>query len=393
MAVNLRVVCLTNVVPAITGSGGATAIYGLGASLKYSGFEVHFAVDFRPDHMHSGSDDFPLHFLSGSNGQISTQVFGALLKDLNPDVVWIFNPVYWGVFAPFRKEFPHVLYALDPPWEIEILRQKWRKSAPDLARKFVYHIRHLRKIYGLRRDERLVFRQASEFGLVTGYIQNETIGMSKRTGVIIQVCTLVFPDLGHRSSPSGISTPQALLLGNMNSTHTRYGLNYFFKQVWPYWNNNNNPPRSVIRVVGGGRLPDKIQKPTENDKLKWVGFLPTLDSEWEQATTLLVPVPLKNGIRSRILEAWSRGVPVIAHPAAENGIPEMRTGENYIAANPADEWIEAQKLLENDSNLASQIARNGRDTYERCYSIKTGVQQYTDITQQAIKKFSSKLSA
>ena len=44
-----------------------------------------------------------------------------------------------------------------------------------------------------------------------------------------------------------------LLLGNMDSIHTRYGLDFFFEKVWTDANLSiSNTTMPVLHVVGGG---------------------------------------------------------------------------------------------------------------------------------------------
>src|SRR5262249_40986046 len=156
-------------------------------------------------------------------------------------------------------------------------------------------------------------------------------------------CTLAFPDWGRRDGAPACVLPRALLLGNMESVHTRYGLRYFFSEIWPAWRDQKDRPLCEVRIVGGGRLPDDFQRPPEHERLRWIGFVPSIDQEWNEATALLVPVPIVQGVRSRIVESWCRGVPVVAHPSAEAGLPVMRAGVNYVGAEQPEEWITAMR--------------------------------------------------
>jgi glycosyltransferase involved in cell wall biosynthesis len=121
--------------------------------------------------------------------------------------------------------------------------------------------------------------------------------------------------------------------------------------------------------------------------LNWVGFAPSVKEEWAAATALLVPVTIKIGFRTRIVEAWCRGVPVIAHPSAEAGLPQMRAGVNYLAAVTAGEWIAAMCALEKDRQKAASLAKKGRETYLREFSVEAGAERFGRLTELAILSF------
>jgi len=386
-----RIVCVSDRVPSPSGSGGGLAAHGLGAALAASGYEVHCVVTNAPSQWDASQDDFSVHFVGKSNASdvVDMDQLRAMVVRLSPDVVWVFDTNSWSMFAPLRKKYPHVLYSLDPEWEIELLRRKWRKPPKDFPRKILYAFRDWRKVSELREKERVAFRQAAEFGVAAGFTASEVPGMRRRTGVDVRVCPLAFADWEMRRSVPTDGTPRALLLGNLESVHTRYGLRYFFDEVWPMWKDHKNRPRSEIRIVGGGRLPEHFDRPPEDARLKWIGFVASIEEEWNEATALLVPVPLENGIRSRIVEAWCRGVPVISHPGAEAGLPQMRPGVNYFSAERPNQWIEAICLLEEDHDKAMYLAENGRETYLQEFSAEAGARRFGGLTELAIRKFRS----
>jgi hypothetical protein len=368
-------------------------VYGLGCALRAAGFEVEFLVteEAAPD---DSSPDFPVRYLAAGPMALPDPSRGvaASLVAAAPDVVWCFRSQVWPVFSASRGAFPHVLYSLDPPWETESLRQAWRDPGPGVVRKIVSKLRTRREVRGLLGLERRSFREAAGRGVVAVYSAAEADGMRARTGIDVAVCPLAYPDWGLRAPRPAQAPPRALLLGNMESVHTRYGLRYFFDRVWPEWRSHPERPRSEVRVVGGGHLPPAFDRPAEGDGLRWVGFVPSLEEEWSLATCMLVPVPLVQGVRSRIAEAWSRGVPVVAHPAAEVGLPMMRAGSNYLAARTAGEWMEAVKTLERHPDRGAGLAREGRAAFLRHLWAQAVADRFRDVSEQAMERMAGSVA-
>lgn len=384
MSAQLRIACVSYIPPRQTGAGGNIGLYGLAGALAQAGHEVHFII-VAPQPV-SADGTFTVQQITDSTPTGQAAELRAALAAFQPDVVWILQP-QWVLFAPLRHEYPHILYSFDPEWDVALLRRRWYRPQPDPARALWHQARIGRDALQLLWKERQSFRQAAQRGLCISYTASEAPGMSRRSGVEVTPCPLVYPDFAARTHQSDPQQPRALLLGSLNSVHTRYGLAYFFGDIWDTWRTHANAPRAEVRVVGSGSLPDHFPRPPETDTLRWIGFVPSLDEEWERATAMLVPVPISNGVRSRIVEAWARKVPVIAHPAAEIGLPQMRAGVNYLAAVTAQEWIDAMKRLEDDPVLAAALADEGRRCFDADFSYRTNADRFDQFTRRAIERF------
>lgn len=386
----LRIICLSSTSPAPTGSGGAVALFGGGSALAKNGYEVSFIVIASPDRHEYKVSNFPVYMLNARNDLEPSRQLAQLLSELAPDIVWIYHqPGCWSLFSDLRKDFPHILYTVDPFWEIEILRNRWRKQGPNFVKYLMNIFQHRRKVLNLRLEEKRDLHQVLEAGIVAGFVKSHTNDMVKRTGVSVTACPLAYPDWGLRQGFP--NAHQFLLLGNMNSAHTRYGLRFFFDEVWPAWSKSVKLRQTTVRVVGGGKLPENFLLPPPHDQLKWIGFAPSLEEEWNMATAMLVPVPLEQGTRTRVIEAWCRGVPVIAHPSAEKGIPEMCPEENYLAATNSNEWLEAVLRVEKEASLVEKLSARGRETYLKYYSIDSAANRFSELAHKAIEKYKSRI--
>lgn len=385
----LRVVLISDRSPELSGSGGGVARYGLGESLLKAGYDVHFVVltPARDSEINSGK--FITHFLGKVEYKTKEikRKLRAILIDLSPEVVYVYHTHVWPFFSPLRKMYPHVLYSLDPAWITMKLRQRWNEITMNFLHKTITTYQYRWKVFLLMRAEKKAFREASEFGIVAGYITNEVPGMRDRTGVDVRECFISYPEWEVPPRLLSGQHPRALLLGNLNSIHTRYGLKFFFDEIWPAWSKHPNKPEAEVRIVGGGKLPPHFKLPAKNGNLKWIGFVSSIEEEWSKTTALLVPVPLSNGIRSRIVEAWCRGVPVIAHPAAEVGLPMMEKWVNYIPAKYPIEWIRAMKSLEQNNLLTKTLSQKGREVFLRELSSSAGAKRFSWLTELAIERY------
>jgi hypothetical protein len=74
---------------------------------------------------------------------------------------------------------------------------------------------------------------------------------------------------------------------------------------------------------------------------------------------LVVPLRIASGVRIKILEAWARGVSVVATPAALAGL-EVEDGREALVARDPGEFAAAIARLRRDPGLAASLVEEGR---------------------------------
>jgi glycosyltransferase involved in cell wall biosynthesis len=78
-----------------------------------------------------------------------------------------------------------------------------------------------------------------------------------------------------------------------------------------------------------------------------------------EGSVLLVPLRIASGVRMKILEAWARGVPVVATPTALAGLEAKDGRDALVAADPAS-FARALKRLKDEPGLAASLVEGGR---------------------------------
>ena len=74
---------------------------------------------------------------------------------------------------------------------------------------------------------------------------------------------------------------------------------------------------------------------------------------------LVVPLRLASGVRIKILEAWARGVPVVATPPAAAGL-EVENGREVLSAWEPRQFVAAITRLHREPALAAALVEAGR---------------------------------
>jgi glycosyltransferase involved in cell wall biosynthesis len=82
---------------------------------------------------------------------------------------------------------------------------------------------------------------------------------------------------------------------------------------------------------------------------------------------LAVPLHIASGVRMKILEAWARGVAVVATPAAARGLGAS-PGDELLVAEEAGDFAAALQRLQEERDLYSTLGAAGRELLRRAHS-------------------------
>lgn len=146
------------------------------------------------------------------------------------------------------------------------------------------------------------------------------------------------PELPSARSPLS-GAPAVVVLGSQDWLPNRDGAEWFVRDVWPQVQAKLRG--AVLHLLHGPALEDSRDA------------FPAADA------VLAVPLRFASGVRMRILEAWARGVPVVATPAAAAGL-DAKHGRELLLASTPEEFASAISTLHRRKEQAAGLVRAGR---------------------------------
>jgi len=146
-----------------------------------------------------------------------------------------------------------------------------------------------------------------------------------------------------------VPEPSLLFVGGFGHPPNLDGLNWFLDKVWPKLLDKNS---EIQLTIIGSKCPDSLKHKNEAN-LRVLGEVDDemLDLEYKRARLLIVPLRFGAGIKGKVLEAMSKGVPVCTTPIGSEGLPEEPEKYLQIAHNEEEFCEQIIQLFNDDTWL------------------------------------------
>jgi hypothetical protein len=144
--------------------------------------------------------------------------------------------------------------------------------------------------------------------------------------------------------------PPVVVFGSRGWLPNEESTAWFAAEVWP-----------AVRAAAPGAVLHLFGTDLEMEDRDVLSHASPQDSGEVYAPRSILAVPLRiaSGVRIKILEAWARGVPVVATPAALAGL-EVEDGREALLARDAGEFASAISRLHREPALAAALVEEGR---------------------------------
>jgi glycosyltransferase involved in cell wall biosynthesis len=148
---------------------------------------------------------------------------------------------------------------------------------------------------------------------------------------------------------------EVLFLGALGAAFNRDALEYFIRDIHPRLATIDGIRFTVV----GGALPTHLSFFGALRNVEVAGFATDVGPFLERAACLVVPLRYAGGLRIRIIEALAAGLPVVASPAAVEGMALEPGRHVLVAREPAEYRAHVGRLLA-DPAFGAGLAEAGR---------------------------------
>ncbi len=166
-------------------------------------------------------------------------------------------------------------------------------------------------------------------------------------------------------------------LGGLHWPPNAQGIVWFAKEVFPLI--RAAVPEAVLTVIGKSP-PAELR----GEGIEITGYVEDLTPYLAQTAAFVVPLHAGGGMRVKILDAWSWGLPIVSTTIGAEGI-EIEPGKDILIADAAPDFAQAVIQLLKDASLAERLGQAGRQSVLEKYNWQTVYSAWSEVYEQVRK--------
>lgn len=151
--------------------------------------------------------------------------------------------------------------------------------------------------------------------------------------------------------------------------------------MWPRI--REHAPEAVLTIIGKDPPGALSRDASSASGIEVTGFVPDPTHYLSETAAFVVPLQSGGGMRVKILDAWSHGLPVISTTVGAEGLA-VRDGENLLLADTPEAFVRSVVRVLRDPALAARLAEGGRRTVEAHYNWRRVYAAWDDAYAQAL---------
>lgn len=162
-----------------------------------------------------------------------------------------------------------------------------------------------------------------------------------------------------------------LFYGAMSRSENYLSAIWFIENVFFHLSDTN------LKFAILGANPNQILYKYQSDRIVITGYQENILPWFQDALCLVAPLELGAGIKIKIIEALSAGVPILCSDVASEGI-EIKDTVEYFRCISNTDYITKIKLLYNNPNIGLTIGNNAKSFVEKTFNLNQSAVFYAD---------------
>ena len=154
-----------------------------------------------------------------------------------------------------------------------------------------------------------------------------------------------------------------LFVGGFQHPPNVDAVTWFVQEVWPLV--HAQAPEMKVRIVGS-KMPDTLRS-LAGPGIEILGFVQDIDPLLAQSRISIAPLRYGAGVKGKVNQAMSHGLPVVATPAAVEGM-DLTHGEHVLVADSPAVYAQEIIRLYNDPELWQHLVDGGKANVAKTFS-------------------------
>ena len=166
-----------------------------------------------------------------------------------------------------------------------------------------------------------------------------------------------------------------LFFGAMSRPENYLSAIWFIENVMPLLNDLD-----VRFVIVGSKPPEELKR-FKSDRIVITGFVNDTLPYFESSMCLVAPLVLGAGIKVKILEAMSSGIPVLTNDIGIEGIP-AENGSTYFHCNDAETYNKIIRQLYSGEIDTETVSIKSREFMKQLFDVEGSLRRYMYLCKE-----------
>ncbi len=279
------------------------------------------------------------------------------------------DQLWMAQYALRAKTFaPNARLVLDQHNAVCLIPRRMAQGETNIAKKMVL----ARESWAMTRYEPRICAQFDHVVWVTA----EDLAAVRRISAAPMPPVTVIPICADPESVAPLYNRAAggriTFLGGLHWPPNAQGIAWFAKTVFPQI--KQAVPAATLTVVGKNPPPELAGM----NGIEVTGYAPDLRPYLAETAVFIVPLHAGGGMRVKIIDAWSWGLPIVSTTIGAEGI-DITPGRDILIADEPAAFAETVTQVLLDAGLAAKIAAAGRQTVLQKYNWRTVYTAWDEI--------------
>ncbi|MBD5134485.1 MAG: glycosyltransferase family 4 protein [Lachnospiraceae bacterium] len=166
-----------------------------------------------------------------------------------------------------------------------------------------------------------------------------------------------------------------VFFGAMSRPENHLSAIWFIENVMPLLKGTG----VVFQVIGGGAS-EELKK-MESENVRILGFIEDVSPFFQDALCMAAPLVLGAGIKVKVIEGMSSGMPVLTNKLGIEGI-YAKDGEHYCHCEKPKDYADCIKMLINDREKAEKISAASKELIKNKFDMEKSADKYIEILKR-----------
>ncbi len=175
------------------------------------------------------------------------------------------------------------------------------------------------------------------------------------------------------------------ITGRFSSEQAHFGALWFLRRVWPLLRRRD--PKVVLNLVGRDPSAAMNHHAARDPRIRVTGAVDNLRERLARSKVFACPVLSGSGVRGKILEAMSMGLPVVCTTIGAEGIP-IDPGGNALLADAPEIMADFLLMLLHDPEKRASLGARARETVQASFTWEKSVDQLEKLLHDVCSKSS-----